>query len=99
MPMGDVMDAVAVADEDPARAEAWRQRFPFPLSREYMHGEALLEAREINIPDVAESPKMDAGARNLLATGYRAVTMMPLSLATLASSAFNLPSLFCADHL
>lgn len=79
LPVGDVVDAAAVADEDPARAENWRTRFPFPLTHEYMHGRAMLEKRVIDIPDVANSPDKDsAGATNFLATGYRAVTMMPM---------------------
>lgn len=79
LPVDDKVDAVAVSDEDPTRAEAWRQRFPFPLTREYMHGVAILEGREIDIPDVANAPnKNTAGAKNFLATGYRAVTMMPM---------------------
>lgn len=79
LPVGDTVDAVAVAHEDPAKAYAWRTRFPFPLTPDYMHGRAMLEKQEINIPDVASSPNKDsAGALNFLATGYRAVTMMPL---------------------
>jgi len=79
LPIGDMVEAVAVADEDPIRAEAWRGRFPFPLTREYMHGVAILEARVVDIPDVANAPNKDsAGARNFLATGYRAVTLTPL---------------------
>jgi GAF domain-containing protein len=79
LPIGDVVDAVAIADEDPVRAEAWRQRFPFPLTREYMHGVAMLDGKVIDIPDVAHSPDKDsAGAKNFLASGYRAVTMMPM---------------------
>lgn len=79
MPFGDIIDAVAVADEDRVRAEAWRKRFPFPKSREYMHGRALLDSKEINIGDVAASPgKNSAGARNFLKSGYRAVAMMPM---------------------
>ncbi len=79
LPFGDIVDAVAVADADPLRAEAWRNRFPFPLSHEYMHGRAILDGQEIDIPDVANSPNKDsAGAKNFLATGYRAVTMMPM---------------------
>ena len=79
LPIGDVVDAVAIADEDLVRAEAWRQRFPFPLTREYMHGVAMLDGKVIDIPDVAHSPDKDsAGAKNFLASGYRAVTMMPM---------------------
>lgn len=79
LPIGDQVDAAAVADEDPARAAAWRRRFPFPLSREYMHGVAILDGQEIDIPDVANAPNKDSlGAKNFLASGYRAVTMMPM---------------------
>jgi class 3 adenylate cyclase len=78
-PVGDKVDAVAVADEDPIRAEAWRQRFPIPLTREYMHGVAILDGKEMDIPDVANSLNKDSlGAKNFLASGYRAVTMMPM---------------------
>lgn len=79
LPKGETVDAVAVADEDPIRAEAWRQRFPFPLTSEYMHGVAILEGREIDIPDVASGPNKDSvGAKNFLASGFRAVNMMPM---------------------
>ena len=64
---------------DPAKEYAWRTRFPFPLTREYMHGRVMLEKEEIDIPDVPNSPNKDSsGALNFIATGYRAVTMMPL---------------------
>jgi class 3 adenylate cyclase len=79
LPVDGQVDAVAVADEDPARAKAWQSRFPFPLTREYMHGVAILEGQEFDIPDVAEAPNKDsAGAKNFLASGFRAVTMMPM---------------------
>ena len=32
-----MVQAAAVAERNPARAELWRKRFPFPLTREYMH--------------------------------------------------------------
>lgn len=79
LPDGDLVRAVAVSETDPARAEAWRQRFPFPLTRAYMHGIAILEGRVVDIPDVANaSEEFSAGAQNFLASGYRAVTMMPM---------------------
>ncbi len=34
LPVGDELHAMAVAEADPERAEAWRQRFPLPLTRE-----------------------------------------------------------------
>src|SRR5687767_11068027 len=42
LPDGDKVRAAALAESDPARAEAWRRRFPFPLTRDYMHGLAIL---------------------------------------------------------
>jgi len=71
--------AVATAESDPDRAEAWRRRFPLPLTREYMHSVAILDRRMLDIPDVAEAPdEMAAGKKNFLASGYRAVTIMPM---------------------
>jgi class 3 adenylate cyclase len=44
-----------------------------------MHGLVILEGQEINIGDVANAPNKDsAGAKNFLASGYSAVTMMPM---------------------
>ncbi len=79
LPVDDEVEVVAVADEDPIRAEAWRQRFPIPLTHEYMHGVAILEKREIDIPDVANATNKDStGGKNFLASGYRAITLMPM---------------------
>ena len=79
LPEGDQMHAVAVAETDPGRAEAWRNRFPFPMSRDYMHGFVYLEGAVIDLPDVESAQEeFGAGAQNFLASGYRAVTMMPM---------------------
>jgi len=79
LPEGDQVVAAAIAHADPARAEAWMRRFPFPLTREYMHGIAILEGRVVDIPDVENAPpEFGTGSRNFLASGYRAVTMMPM---------------------
>jgi class 3 adenylate cyclase len=79
LPEGDQMHAVAVAETDPGRAEAWRNRFPFPITRDYMHGYAFLEGAIIDFPDVESAlQEFGAGAQNFLASGYRAVTMMPM---------------------
>jgi adenylate cyclase len=79
LPIDGEVHAVAVAESDAARAEAWRQRFPFPLTREYMHGIAILEGRVVDLPDVANATDdFKSGAPNFLASGYRAVTMMPM---------------------
>ena len=75
----DQVHAVAVAEPDPARAEAWRRRFPFPLTREYMHSAAILDQQVINIPDVRDAPpEFAAGSRNFLASGYRGITIVPM---------------------
>ena len=76
---GDKVDAAAVAAPDPAGVEAVRGRFPFPLTCEYMHSAAILDRRAVDIPDAENAPpELAAGARNFLATGYRAVTIMPM---------------------
>jgi signal transduction histidine kinase len=76
---GDKVKAAAVAAPDPAGVEAMRRRFPFPLTREYMHATAILDRRILDIPDVENAPgELAAGARNFLASGYRAVTIMPM---------------------
>jgi GAF domain-containing protein len=75
-----MVKAAAVAESDPVRAELWRQRFPNPLSRDYMHGTAILDHRVIDIPDAeahAAGP-FALGIKNFLGSGYRAVTIMPL---------------------
>lgn len=79
LPVGEEVHAMAVAEASPERAEAWRLRFPFPLTREYMHGYVILERRVVDIPDVENAPDVFAtGAHNFLESGYRAVTMMPM---------------------
>ena len=76
---GELVRAVAVAEPDPARAEAWIRQFPNPLRRDYMHGRAILDGKMMDFPDVEKAPAdLSAGARNFLASGYRAVTIMPM---------------------
>ena len=71
--------AAAIAEADPDRAEAWRRRFPFPLTRAYIHSTAILDRTMLDIPDVElASDEMAAGKKNFLASGYRAVTIMPM---------------------
>jgi GAF domain-containing protein len=44
-----------------------------------MHALAILDRRVVDIPDAASPPiELTIGAKNFLATGYRAVTIMPL---------------------
>jgi GAF domain-containing protein len=74
-----MVKAAAVAERDPIRAELWRQRFPFPLTREYMHSVAILDRKLLDVPDVEKAPaEMAVGRKNFLGSGYRAATFMPL---------------------
>ena len=80
LPDGDQMQAVAIADKDSKREKAWRRRFPSVLDRTQMHGTAILDCKVIDFPDVKEhvTGPMAPGARNFLASGYRAITIMPM---------------------
>ena len=77
---GDMINAAAIAERDPERAEAWRRTISrTPFTREYMHGAALLDCRIVDIPDVRNAPaELAAGARNFLTSGYRAITITPM---------------------
>jgi signal transduction histidine kinase len=79
LPVGEEVRLAAIREADPARAQLWRERFPFPLTREYMHGTALLERRVVDVPDVlAPSGAPEPGLKNFIVSGYRAVTIMPM---------------------
>jgi signal transduction histidine kinase len=79
LPDGGEVKAVAVAESNPSRAEAWRGRFPFPLTRDYLHGLAILDRAIVDIPDVQDATTApETGRRNFLGSGYRAVTIMPM---------------------
>jgi GAF domain-containing protein/anti-sigma regulatory factor (Ser/Thr protein kinase) len=79
LPEGNFIKAAAVAAFDPARADAIRNRFPVPLTRDYMHGKAILDQRVIDIPDAASAPpELSAGAAAMLPSGNRAITIVPL---------------------
>jgi GAF domain-containing protein len=68
-----------VASRDPARADAMRRIFPIPLTRDYMNGVAILDGRVVDIPDAENGPpELAKGCRNFLATGNRAVTIVPM---------------------
>jgi GAF domain-containing protein len=70
---------VAIAEDDAARAERWRDVFPFPLTRDYIHGSALLDCRVVDVADVLEEGgQFGAGKRNLAPAGYRAMTVVPM---------------------
>ncbi len=76
---GGLVRSVAIAEEDPVRAARWRKVFPFPLSRDYIHGAAILDCRVVDVADVqVVGGQFEAGKRNLAPSGYRAMTVVPL---------------------
>ena len=79
IPEDGMLKAVAVADSVAERAAAYRSRYPFPLTREYMSGIAILDRRVVDLPDVREAPPdVATGRKNFLASGFRATTMIPM---------------------
>src|SRR5262245_51470635 len=79
LPKDNQVTLAAIAASDPAREAAWRKRFPFPLTHEYMHAIAILDRRIVDVPDVRSAPPDVApGAKRFLATGNRAITIMPM---------------------
>src|SRR5262245_44953038 len=79
LPEGDLIKAAAVAASDPVRSDTIRNRFPVPLTRDYMHGIAILDQRVIDIPDATNAPpELIAGAAAMLPSGNRAITIVPL---------------------
>ena len=85
-----MVHGAAVAEPDAARAEVLRRRFPFPLTREYMHSVAILDRKLLDIPDANDAPdELAAGRRNFLASGYRAMTIMPMMRAGEAIGALS----------
>src|SRR5207248_6385586 len=69
---------MAIAERDPEQARRWRERFPFPLTRGYMHGAAIVDCAMIDVPDVERESGFPAGKRNFAASGYRAMTVVPM---------------------
>ena len=64
---GDMVGRAAHGASDPAEAALWNSRFPFPLSRDYVNGLAILERRLVDVSD-AEAEKdgpMAAGIEEL----------------------------------
>ena len=78
-PVDGVVHLRAIAEGDAQLADQWRRRFPFPLTRDYMHGAALLDGRLIDVPDVmADDTPYAVGKRNFAPSGYRAMTVVPM---------------------
>ena len=80
LPDGNQVRAAAIAERDPGRVKAWKGRFPNPLSRDHMHSTAILDRRLIDVPDAEAytAGPFVTGIKNFLASGYRAITIMPI---------------------
>jgi GAF domain-containing protein len=78
-PDGDKFRLMAIAEHNPALAAKWAAAFPFPVERAYMHGAAVLDRTMIEMDDaLLEDGRFPAGRRNFAATGYRAMTVVPM---------------------
>jgi len=79
LPDHDLVKLAAIGGADEAGLQALRRRYPMPLSHEFITGTAILDRHEIDLADAHEPPKeLTVGAQNLLAGGYRAMTVMPM---------------------
>ena len=79
LPDGDKVKAAAIDGADRADLEALRARYPLPLSREYITSTAILDRREMDFADARDTPaQLIPGGQNFLASGYRAITVMPM---------------------
>jgi signal transduction histidine kinase len=80
LPDGQQVRLAAIADSDPMYAARWREVFPFPLTRERMHGMAILDNRLVDFPNVAQLTTEigEAAKQAFLSTGNRAITVIPM---------------------
>ncbi len=79
LPEGDQVKLAAMAGADAGEIEMLRARYPMPLSREFITATAILDGREMDFADAREAPEhLMPGRQNFLASGYRAITVMPM---------------------
>jgi len=76
---GEQLFAKAISERDPERIAKYRSAFPTPITRDYLNAAAILDRDIIDIQDVEALPKpLNTGTANFAATGYRAVTIVPM---------------------
>ena len=74
---GELIQLAAVANLNPEGADAWRQSFPRPPSRDTAATRSVLTCSVVAIPDVLEDPDYAIGA-TAAATGFRSALAVPL---------------------
>ena len=78
-PEAGMVQLRAIAEPNEARRQLWHKRFPVPLSRDYVHGAALLDGKLIDIANAHdESLPFEQSRRNFGPSGYRAMTVVPM---------------------
>ena len=82
VPEGGQVRAAAIAHADATHVEALHRTFPIPLDRAYMHATAILDRRLLDVADATAetyaSAPFASGIKNFLASGYRAITIVPM---------------------
>src|SRR5438105_1419511 len=74
---GKLIHLAAIANMDPAGADAWRNAFPRPPSRDTASTRAVLTRSIVAIPDVLEDPDYVIGPA-AASTGFRSALAVPL---------------------
>jgi GAF domain-containing protein len=74
---GELIHLVAIANLDPAGADAWRNAFPRPPSRDTASTRAVLTRSIVAIPDVLEDPDYVIGPA-AASSGFRSALAVPL---------------------
>lgn len=74
---GELIHMAAQANLNPDGADAWRQAFPRPPSRETAAARAVLTRSVVAIPDVLSDPDYVLG-KTAIATGFRSALAVPL---------------------
>jgi signal transduction histidine kinase len=79
LPDGNTVQLAAIDGADKGDLAALSARYPMPLSHDYITGTAILDHREMDFADAQEAPdQLMPGRQNFLASGYRAITVMPM---------------------
>ncbi|MEO8443100.1 MAG: GAF domain-containing protein, partial [Betaproteobacteria bacterium] len=86
----DHVRLASIADESPHRCARYQAVFPIPLTRDYMNAAAILDHSLVDVPDALDPPgEWSAGVQNFASTGYRAITIMPMTRGDTAIGTVN----------